>query len=281
VSSAPREAAEVFDWGAFLGVLPWTVLAVVVVLGVTLAVALGQGRHTVVDVAWGLGFVAIAVAAFLAGDGDPGRSWLVLALTAGWGLRLGAHIHRRSRGRGEDPRYEELLAKAPPGGRTAFAVRRIYLTQGVVMWFVSLPVQVAMVQPQGLGALAWAGAAVWAVGLFFETVGDWQLERFRAEPSNRGRVLDTGLWHYTRHPNYFGDACVWWGLWLVAASAWPGVLFVLSPLAMTWNLAKGTGAALLEKDIADRRPDYADYVRRTSGFVPLPPRKPQRRGTPS
>jgi steroid 5-alpha reductase family enzyme len=160
-------------------------------------------------------------------------------------------------------------------------VRRIYLTQGVVMWFVSLPVQVAMVQPQGLGALAWAGAAVWAVGLFFETVGDWQLERFRAEPSNRGRVLDTGLWHYTRHPNYFGDACVWWGLWLVAASAWPGVLFVLSPLAMTWNLAKGTGAALLEKDIADRRPDYADYVRRTSGFVPLPPRKPQRRGTPS
>jgi steroid 5-alpha reductase family enzyme len=281
VSRAPREAAEVFDWGAFLGVLPWTVLAVVVVLGVTLAVALGQGRHTVVDVAWGLGFVAIAVAAFLAGDGDPGRSWLVLALTAGWGLRLGAHIHRRSRGRGEDPRYEELLAKAPPGGRTAFAVRRIYLTQGVVMWFVSLPVQVAMVQPQGLGALAWAGAAVWAVGLFFETVGDWQLERFRAEPSNRGRVLDTGLWHYTRHPNYFGDACVWWGLWLVAASAWPGVLFVLSPLAMTWNLAKGTGAALLEKDIADRRPDYADYVRRTSGFVPLPPRKPQRRGTPS
>jgi steroid 5-alpha reductase family enzyme len=281
VSSAPRESAEVFDWGAFLGVLPWTVLAVVVVLGVTLAVALGQGRHTVVDVAWGLGFVAIAVAAFLAGDGDPGRSWLVLALTAGWGLRLGAHIHRRSRGRGEDPRYEELLAKAPPGGRTAFAVRRIYLTQGVVMWFVSLPVQVAMVQPQGLGALAWAGAAVWAVGLFFETVGDWQLERFRAEPSNRGRVLDTGLWHYTRHPNYFGDACVWWGLWLVAASAWPGVLFVLSPLAMTWNLAKGTGAALLEKDIADRRPDYADYVRRTSGFVPLPPRKPQRRGTPS
>jgi steroid 5-alpha reductase family enzyme len=281
VSRAPREAAEVFDWGAFLGVLPWTVLAVVVVLGVTLAVALGQGRHTVVDVAWGLGFVVIAVAAFLAGDGDPGRSWLVLALTAGWGLRLGAHIHRRSRGRGEDPRYEELLAKAPPGGRTAFAVRRIYLTQGVVMWFVSLPVQVAMVQPQGLGALAWAGAAVWAVGLFFETVGDWQLERFRAEPSNRGRVLDTGLWHYTRHPNYFGDACVWWGLWLVAASAWPGVLFVLSPLAMTWNLAKGTGAALLEKDIADRRPDYADYVRRTSGFVPLPPRKPQRRGTPS
>ena len=269
-----------FDWGAFLAILPWTVLAVVAVLGLTLAVALRQGRHTVVDVAWGLGFVAIAAAAFLAGDGEAGRSWLVLALTTVWGLRLGAHIYRRSRGRGEDPRYEALLAKAPPAGRTAFAVRRIYLTQGVVMWFISLPVQVAMVQPQGLGALAWAGVAVWAVGLSFETVGDRQLERFRSDPSNRGRVLDTGLWRYTRHPNYFGDACVWWGLWLVAASAWPGALFVLSPLAMTWNLARGTGAALLEKDITDRRPDYADYVRRTSGFVPLPPRRPQSKGTP-
>ena len=270
-----------FEWGAFLAILPWTVLAVVAVLGLTLAVALRQGRHTVVDVAWGLGFVAIAAAAFLAGDGDAGRSWLVLALTTVWGLRLGAHIYRRSRGRGEDPRYEALLAKAPPAGRTPVAVRGFELSQGVGVWFISQPVQVAMVQPQGLGALAWAGVAVWAVGLYFETVGDRQLERFRSDPSNRGRVLDTGLWRYTRHPNYFGDACVWWGLWLVAASAWPGPLFVLSPLAMTWNLARGTGAALLEKDITDRRPDYADYVRRTSGFVPLPPRRPQSKGTPS
>ena len=261
-----------FDWGDLLALLPWTLAAVVVVLGVTLLVALQQGRHTVVDVAWGLGFVAIALTAFLVGDGDTGRSWLVLLMTAAWGLRLGVHIARRSRGKGEDPRYEAMLAKAP-GSRTAFAVRRIYLTQGVVMWFVSLPVQVAMVQTDPLGWLAWLGVAVWAVGLFFETVGDWQLERFKADPGNKGKVLDTGLWHYTRHPNYFGDACVWWGLWLVAASAWPGVLFVLSPAFMTWNLAKGTGAALLEKDIGDRRPEYADYVRRTSGFVPLPPKR--------
>ncbi|SES38752.1 Steroid 5-alpha reductase family enzyme [Pedococcus cremeus] len=261
-----------FDWGDLLALLPWTLAAVVVVLGVTLLVALRQGRHTVVDVAWGLGFVAIALTAFLVGDGDAGRSWLVLLMTAAWGLRLGVHIARRSRGKGEDPRYEAMLAKAP-GSRTVFAVRRIYLTQGVVMWFVSLPVQVAMVQSDPLGWLAWLGVAVWAVGLFFEAVGDWQLERFKADPGNKGKVLDTGLWHYTRHPNYFGDACVWWGLWLVAASTWPGVLFVLSPAFMTWNLAKGTGAALLEKDIGDRRPEYADYVRRTSGFVPLPPKR--------
>ncbi len=115
---------------------------------------------------------------------------------------------------------------------------------------------------------------LWAVGFVFETVGDLQLTRFRNDPASRGQVLDTGLWRYTRHPNYFGDACVWWGLSLVAFSAWPGVLTILSPLVMTWFLAKGTGKPLLEKDMASRRPGYADYVRRTSGFVPLPPKKP-------
>jgi steroid 5-alpha reductase family enzyme len=108
--------------------------------------------------------------------------------------------------------------------------------------------------------------------LFFEAVGDLQLTRFRGDASNRGAVLDTGLWRYTRHPNYFGDACVWTGLFLVAASAWPGVLTILSPAVMVWNLYAGTGKKLLEKDIGDRRPAYADYARRTSGFFPWPPR---------
>jgi steroid 5-alpha reductase family enzyme len=270
-AASPADGGAV-EWGDLLAVFPWTVGAVVLVLGLALVAALRQGKHAVVDVAWGLGFVAVALAAFVVGDGDPARSWLTLGLTAVWGLRLAGHIHRRSRGKGEDPRYDALLARAP-GSRTAFAVRRIYLTQGAVMWFVSLPVQVAMVQPEALGVVAWLGVVVWAVGLFFEGVGDWQLERFKADPANKGRVLDTGLWRYTRHPNYFGDACVWWGLSLIAFDAWPGILFVLSPAFMTWNLAKGTGAALLEKDIGDRRPGYAEYVRRTSGFVPLPPRR--------
>ena len=270
-ASAPQ-SGDAFDWAALAGVLPWTVLAVVLVMGLGLAVAVRQGRHAVADALWGLGFVAVAVAAFTAGGVHATRSWLVLVMTAAWGLRLAVHIGRRLRGAGEDPRYEALLAGAT-GSRTAFAVRRVYLTQGAVMWFVSLPVQVAMVQREGLGWLAWAGAAVWGTGMFFEAVGDGQLERFRADPANRGRVLDTGLWRYTRHPNYFGDACVWWGLWLVAASAWPGVLTVLSPLLMTWLLARGTGKPLLEKDIGQRRPGYTDYVRRTSGFVPLPPRR--------
>lgn len=272
MTAAPPPGQGAFDWGDLLALFPWTLGAVALVLGLTLLVALRQGRHTVVDVAWGLGFVAIALTAFLVGHGDSGRSWLGLLLTAVWGLRLAGHIYRRSRGKGEDPRYEELLARAP-GSRTAFAVQRIYLTQGAVMWFVSLPVQVAMVEPGALGPLAWVGVGVWAVGLFLEMVGDWQLEQFRADPANRGKVLDTGLWRYTRHPNYFGDACVWWGLSLIAFDAWPGILFVLSPVFMTWNLAKGTGAALLEKDIGHRRPEYAAYVRRTSGFLPMPPRR--------
>ncbi|MBA3311248.1 MAG: DUF1295 domain-containing protein [Nocardioidaceae bacterium] len=262
-----------FPWGDLLRVLPFTLGAVVVVLGGTLLVALRVGRHSVVDVAWGLGFATIALTSYVvsAGEGDAGRRLLIAGLTVAWGVRLALHIGVRLRDKGEDPRYAELLDKAP-GNRTRYAVRRVYLTQGLVMWFVSLPVQVAVFVPDSLGLVDWLGAAVWLVGFGFEALGDRQLARFRNDPDSRGLVLDTGLWRYTRHPNYFGDATVWWGLWLIAASSWPGVLTVLSPVAMTWLLAKGTGKPLLEKDISQRRPGYPEYVRRTSGFVPLPPK---------
>ncbi|MBA3991359.1 MAG: DUF1295 domain-containing protein, partial [Propionibacteriales bacterium] len=189
-----------------------------------------------------------------------------------WGVRLGAHIALRSRGHGEDPRYQALL-DSTTRNPALFALRRIYLTQGLLMWFVSLPVQVAVFESPDPGSVAWIGVALWVVGFLFETVGDLQLTRFRNDPDSEGEVLDTGLWRYTRHPNYFGDACVWWGLSLIAFDAWPGVLTALSPLLMTWLLAKGTGKPLLEKDMDERRPGYTDYVRRTSGFIPLPPRK--------
>ena len=263
-----------YDWTALTASLPLTVATVLVVQAVTFVVALRLGRHSVVDVAWGIGFAAVAATSYLlsADEGDPLRRGLVLALTAIWGLRLAGHIALRSRGHGEDPRYDALLSSAP-GSRTAYALRKVYLTQAAVMWFVSLPIQVAMFQADDLGLLAWTGVALWVIGLFFETVGDHQLQRFRDDPANRGKVLDTGLWRWTRHPNYFGDACVWWGLSLIAFDAWPGVLTVLSPVVMTWLLAKGTGKPLLEKGMASTRPGYADYVRRTSGFVPFPPRR--------
>ncbi|CAB4929964.1 MAG: DUF1295 domain-containing protein [Actinobacteria bacterium] len=268
-----------FDTGGFLLALPLTLLAALLLLLATYGVSRVVGRHSVVDVTWGLAFVVITLVAWAlslgeggAGGGD-GRRTLVLALVALWGLRLAGHIYLRARTHtGEDPRYEAMLARAT-GNREVYALTRVYLTQALSAWFISLPVQVAVFQRGGLGVLGVVGIAVWAVGLFFEAVGDAQLTRFRNDPANRGTVLDTGLWRYTRHPNYFGDACVWWGLSLIAFAMWPGVPTVLSPVLMTYLLARGTGAALLEKDIGDRRPGYAEYVRSTSGFVPLPPRR--------
>ena len=262
-----------FSTGPFLEGLPITLAAVAVALGITFAGALWRGHHSVVDVTWGLGFAVVALTSLVvsSGHGDVTRRVLVAALTTAWGVRLAAHIGRRNWGKGEDPRYAELLARAP-GSPTRYALRMVYLTQGLVMWFVSLPVQVAMYERGATGVLTWVGTAVFAVGLFFEAVGDWQLSRFKADPASKGQVMNRGLWHYTRHPNYFGDACVWWGLYLIAAQQWQGALTILSTVAMTYTLANGTGKPTLEKGMAERRPGYTEYVRRTSGFIPLPPR---------
>jgi steroid 5-alpha reductase family enzyme len=262
-----------FDRSAFLHALPLTALGVAVLLLLTFAVAVSHQRHSIIDTIWGLGFSVVALISFAlsSGHGDDARRILITVLTCAWGLRLAVHIGLRARGMGEDPRYVELLDRAP-GSRNLYALRAVYLIQGVVLWFVSLPVQVTVFSRGGLNWLTWVGVAVWAVGVFFEGVGDFQLSRFKADPAHKGVVMDKGLWRYTRHPNYFGDACVWWGLFLVAASAWPGVLTVLSPLLMTYVLARGTGKKLLEGRMA-QRPGFAEYVARTSGFVPLPPRK--------
>lgn len=269
------------DWSAFGVDAAITLGLVWALLTATWLLALRVGRHAVVDVVWGAGFaVVVLVSALLArghGVGDDGRGRLVVVLTALWGLRLAVHIARRNRGKGEDPRYADIQARAT-GSPALHMYRRVYLTQAAAMWFVSLPVQAAVHQDgplwSGVSAIVTvAGIAVWAVGLFFEAVGDRQLARFTADPANAGVVNDRGLWRYTRHPNYFGDACVWWGLFLLAASHWSGWVFVLSPVLMTWTLAKGTGVPLTEKRMSSTRRGYADYVRRTSGFVPRPPKK--------
>jgi steroid 5-alpha reductase family enzyme len=166
-----------------------------------------------------------------------------------------------------------MLAR-PTGSRNAYAFRMVYLLQGVSLWFISWPVQVAQYDPDPLTIVSYLGVAVFAVGLYFESVGDLQLARFRANAANKGAVLDHGLWRYTRHPNYFGDACVWWGLWLLAADSWLGLGTIVCPLLMNYLLLKKTGKPLLEAHLSQTRPGYADYVRRTSGFVPMPPRTP-------
>ncbi|MGW1997786.1 DUF1295 domain-containing protein [Embleya sp. NPDC001921] len=255
-------------------------------LAVTAAVALGvflaafivgarTGRHRGVDVAWGLAFAAVAATGYVLSDGhgDPTRRRLATVLVVLWGTRLSAHIWWRARGAPEDRRYARMLSRAPEGpARTRYALRMVYLLQATIVWFVSLPVQAAQYVSFAPGALAWAGSALWAVGLFFEAVGDRQLARFKSRPANRDRIMDRGLWRYTRHPNYFGDACVWWGLFLLAADTTVGWAFVLSPLLMTYLLAFGSGKPMLERQLGAERPGWAEYANRTSGFLPLPPR---------
>lgn len=262
-----------FAWAAFAVNLAWAAGAALGVMLVTFAVAVRKGVHRIVDAAWGLAFTAVAAVTFAASadSGDLGRRVLVTALTAVWGVRLAVHIARRGRGHGEDPRYEELLAKAP-GDRNLYALRTVYLLQGALVWLVSLPVQAAQYVPGPMTGWAVAGTCLWAVGLLFEAVGDAQLARFKADPAHKGRIMDRGLWSYTRHPNYFGDFCVWWGLYLIACdSGAAAAVSAVSPVVMSLLLTKGSGKRLLERRMADR-PGYAEYAARTSGFFPRPPK---------
>ena len=242
-----------------------------VAMAVTALVARARGKVAVVDITWGLVFVAIAWVVHVVGTGSA-RSLLLAVLVTAWGGRLAWHIRRRALGAGEDPRYEKLLAEAPERKRFAYAVRKVFLVQGLAAWFVSLPLQVAAATDGPLGWVAAAGVLVYVVGVTFEAVGDAQLAAFKRDPANKGRVMDRGLWGWTRHPNYFGDSAVWWGLFIVAAEVWPGVLTVLSPVVMTYFLAFATGARLLESEMA-KRPGYPEYMERTSMFLPLPPKR--------
>lgn len=262
------------DWGALAANLAATAGTAMAVLLITFAIAARRGLHRLVDTAWGLAFTAVAAVTYLlsAGHGDDGRRLLACAATTLWGLRLSAHIAHRSRGHGEDPRYTALLAKAP-GNRTWYALRTVYLLQAALVWLVSLPVQITSYSTEPLGVLAMCGIIAWVAGLAFEAAGDHQLARFKADPANRGRIMDRGLWSWTRHPNYFGDSLIWWGLYLLACTTWPATLAALvSPLTMTLLLTIGSGKRLLENHMA-HRPGYADYAARTSGFLPLPPRR--------
>ncbi|AIQ07050.1 transmembrane protein [Mycobacterium tuberculosis] len=249
-------------------------LAVAVVHSVAFAIGRRIGRYNVVDVVWGLGFVAVAVAAATLGHGDPVRRWLLLALVSTWGLRLSWHMYRKTAGQGEDPRYADLLRGATP----VQALRKVFGLQGLLTLFVSFPMQLSAVTgptPKPLLAVGGVGLAVWLVGITFEAVGDWQLWVFKSDPANRGVIMDRGLWAWTRHPNYFGDACVWWGLWLITINDWAPLATVGSPLLMTYLLVDVSGARLTERYLKGR-PGFAEYQRRTAYFVPRPPRSARR-----
>jgi steroid 5-alpha reductase family enzyme len=225
----------------------------------------------IVDVMWSLMFVMAAAVYAAAHAGPLGpRAALVLVLVTVWALRLAAHIGIRSIGQPEDARYAQIRRNNDPG----FAFKSLYLVFGLqagLAAVISLPLMAAIESSRPLSWLDAAGVMLWLVGFVFEAGGDWQLTRFKADPANRGRVLDSGLWRYTRHPNYFGDFCIWWGFYLIALSA-GGVWSVVGPLLMSVLLMRVSGVTLLERDIAERRPAYRDYILRTHAFFPGRPR---------
>ncbi len=248
-----------------------TLLAVAAVMAVAFAIGAATGKYSIVDAVWGPGFAVVATVGFLVtiGHGDSGLRWIVLTAVVIWGLRLGGYILLRNHGLPEDPRYVKML----DGHGKGAIVGKVQVPQGLTMWFVSLPVQVAMLLTDPIRWIVWTGVVVWLVGIAFESIGDGQLARFKSDPANKGRLMDRGLWRYTRHPNYFGDAAVWWGIFLMVVWTWVGALTVLSPVLMTYLLVAKTGKALTEKRLAESKPGYAEYVARTSGFFPLPPKK--------
>jgi steroid 5-alpha reductase family enzyme len=248
-------------------------IVIVALMVGTWLVSLAIKNASIVDIVWGLGFVAVAWAVRLTEDGVVARQNLLVAMVSLWGLRLGGYLFWRNHGKGEDYRYRAM--RKHWGARFPIvSLLTVFTLQGTLMWTVSLGVQLAQGSDSpGLGVLAVLGVLLWLVGVFFETVGDAQLARFKKDPANAGQVMNRGLWRFTRHPNYFGDACVWWGIALVAAETGPGRWGLLGAAVMNVLLVRVSGVALLEKSLSKRKPGYEEYVRRTSSFFPLPPKK--------
>lgn len=255
-----------FDLQAYL----WALAAILCLMILAWLISVAKRDAGIVDSFWSLGFLLAAVVYASALNETGPRTGLVLALVVLWALRLSVHVTWRNWGEPEDRRYRAIRARNEPN----FAIKSLYLVfglQGVLAWVISIPLLAAMGGSAPLSWLDALGVLLWLIGLVFEAGGDWQLARFKADPNNRGKVLDHGLWRYTRHPNYFGDCCAWWGYYLIALAA-GGWWTIYAPVLMTFFLLKVSGVALLEQDIGERRPAYRDYVRRTSAFLPWPPR---------
>ena len=252
-------------------------LAAVGFMGFVWLLSLPTRNASLADVFWGPGFVLLAWLSFAQADGYLGRKLLLALLTTAWGLRLSLHIAWRNWGQGEDRRYQAWRAKR---GESFWWVSlfTVFLTQAVLLWLVSLAVQIGQVSPTParLTGLDLGGALVWAAGFTFEAVADWQLARFKADPANRGRVMNRGLWAYSRHPNYFGESLIWWGLFLIALATPWGWWALVSPVVITFLLLRVSVVTLLEKDIVERRPEYREYLETTSPFVPWFPKRMRR-----
>ena len=229
---------------------------------------------SIVDLFWGMGFVLSATFYFLkTGEPEP-RKTLLMVMVGLWGLRLSAYLIWRNSGKGEDFRYREFRKKYGENRYWWISFFQTFLLQGILIWLISAPLLGAMLSgpEKQLGILDFLGIILWITGLAFEAGGDFQLARFRSDPGNKGKVLNTGFWRYTRHPNYFGDSAVWWGFGLFCISA-GSYLPVLGSILMTALIIKVSGVALLEKSLKDKKPEYKEYIEKTSAFLPWFPKK--------
>lgn len=261
----------------FANFLPIYLQAAGIILGLMTLLwllSLALKDASIVDIFWGAGFVITGWVYFsLTPDGFLPRRLLLMGIATLWGLRLSGYIARRNIGKGEDFRYRKWREEAGASWwwRSFF---KVFLLQGVLMWLISAPLLAAQITPgrESFSALDWVGVLVWAIGFFFEAAGDAQLAAFKKDPANKGKLLTSGVWRYTRHPNYFGDAAQWWGFYLLALAN-GGWWTLFSPLLMTYFLRNVSGVTLLEKTLKNTKPGYEEYVHTTNAFFPWFPKK--------
>ena len=248
-------------------------ITILCIMVATWLLSLVLKNASIVDIVWGLGFAITSWVLAITIDGDSTRQILLAVMVGSWGLRLGGYLAKRNIGHGEDWRYKAMRKKK--GARFGLiSLVTVFGLQGVLMWVVSLPVMFGNSDATpGVGPLAVIGVMVWAVGLSFEAIGDWQLVQFKKDPNNAGKVMQTGLWSLTRHPNYFGDALLWWGIGIVGAETGSGVIGFIGPVVMTVFLLRVSGVPMLERSLMKRREGYAEYAARTSSFIPRPPKR--------
>jgi len=249
-----------------------TQLAVIVIyMTAWYLVARALTRFDVADIAWGPGFIVSALTAAAASDNLHPRAYLVMALVIVWGMRLSLHVYLRNRGKSEDARYR---AWRQEWGKNANirAFFQVFLLQGLLLLVIALPVTSAIIAEKSpFTILDAAGLVIWAMGFLFEAISDWQLVRFKKNPAHKGKIIMTGLWRYSRHPNYFGEVTLWWGIYLIAVAAGAGWPMIIGPLTITFLILKVSGIPMLEKKY-EGNPEFEEYRQRTSAFFPLPPK---------
>ena len=247
--------------------------AVAMMMTLVWIVSLWLKNAGIIDIFWGVGFVLVAWVTFFAADGYIGRKLLIVMMTTVWGLRLATHLFLRNSGQPEDHRYVAIRKRM---GHEFWWKSLIYIfgLQSVLLCLISISIQAGQASPipDHIGFSDFLGIVFWGFGIVIESVADFQLTRFKADTQNRGKVMDRGLWRYSRHPNYFGESLVWWGIWCTAWAVPYGILTIISPVLITFLLLRVSGVRLMERNIGERRPEYRDYIRRTSAFIPWFPK---------